>query len=65
MEDKQGYLILTRTPGKSIIIDDVVEIVVLDVVSKQVRLGIKAPRNVQVHRYEIWERIKAEVGGNR
>lgn len=54
-------LVLTRKVNQSIIIADgteVVEVVVLDVRGEQVRLGIKASRNVAVHRKEIYEQIQ-------
>lgn len=53
-------LVLTRKVNQSIIIGDDVEIVVLEVRGEQVRIGIKAPKNVGVHRKEIYEQIKEE-----
>ncbi|MBL8047047.1 MAG: carbon storage regulator CsrA [Chthonomonas sp.] len=53
-------LVLTRKLGQSIIINDEIEIVVLEVRGEQVRIGIKAPRNVPVHRKEIFEQIHEE-----
>lgn len=53
-------LVLTRKLGQSIVINDEIEIVVLEVRGEQVRLGIKAPRNVPVHRKEIFEQIHEE-----
>lgn len=55
-------LILTRRLGESITIGEVAEIVItpLDIRNGQVRLGIKAPKDIPVHRQEIYERIKAE-----
>ena len=53
-------LVLTRKVNQSIIIGDGIEVVVLEVRGEQVRLGIKAPRNVEVHRKEIFEQIHAE-----
>ena len=52
-------LILTRTPGKSIMIGDTadIQITILNVSGKQVRLGIQAPRDLPVHREEIYLRI--------
>lgn len=50
-------LVLTRKLGQSIVIGDEVEVVVLEVRGEQVRIGIKAPRNVTVHRKEIYEQI--------
>ena len=53
-------LVLTRKVHQSIIIGDEVEVVVLEVRGEQVRLGIRAPKNVSVHRKEIYEQIRDE-----
>ena len=53
-------LVLTRKVNQSIIISDNVEVVVLEVRGEQVRLGIRAPKDVTVHRKEIYEQISAE-----
>ena len=53
-------LILTRRINETIVIGDDVEVTVLDVKGNQVRLGVKAPRSVQVHREEIYQRIQKE-----
>lgn len=55
-------LILTRRMGESLTIGDNVTVTVLSVKGSQVRLGIKAPREVAVHREEIYERIQREKG---
>jgi carbon storage regulator len=47
-------LILTRCPGDKIRIGDSIEIVVLDVVGQQVRLGIHAPREIAIDREELY-----------
>lgn len=60
-------LILTRRVGETVMIGDEVTITVLGVKGNQVRIGINAPKNVAVHREEIYERIKREqrtVTGN-
>ncbi len=53
-------LVLTRKVNQAIVIGDGIEVVVLEVRGEQVRLGIKAPRNVTVHRQEIFEQIQEE-----
>jgi carbon storage regulator len=53
-------LILTRRIGESIIINDDIVITVLGVRGLQVRLGIDAPRDITVHREEIYQRILEE-----
>ncbi len=53
-------LVLTRKVNQSIVIGDDIEVVVLEVRGEQIRLGIKAPRDVVVHRKEIYEQIQEE-----
>jgi carbon storage regulator len=52
-------LVLTRRAGESIVIGDDVHVVVLDVRGDTVRLGIDAPRSVQVHRAEVYAEVQA------
>jgi carbon storage regulator len=53
-------LILTRRVGETLIIGDDIKLTVLGVRGHQIRLGIDAPRDVTVHREEIYQRIVAE-----
>jgi carbon storage regulator len=56
-------LILTRRVGETVMIGDDVTVTVLGVKGNQVRIGVNAPREVAVHREEIFERIKREESG--
>lgn len=53
-------LVLSRQRDETIMIGDDIEITVVDIRGDKVRLGINAPRTVQVHRKEVYEAIKAE-----
>ena len=57
-------LILTRRIGETLIIGDNVKVTVLGVRGHQVRLGVDAPKDLSVHREEIYLRIKNEEMGN-
>jgi len=57
-------LVLTRRIGEDLMIGDDVTITVLGVKGNQVRIGIDAPKDVAVHRKEIWLKIQEE-GDNR
>lgn len=60
---ENAMLILTRRIGETLIIGDDVNITVLGVKGNQVRLGINAPKDVSVHREEIYLRIQQEKEG--
>ena len=53
-------LILTRRVGETLMIGDDVTVTVLGVKGNQVRIGVNAPKDVAVHREEIYERIRKE-----
>ena len=53
-------LILTRKQGESVAIGDDIQVTVVEIQGKQVKLGVKAPREVSVHRQEIYEKIQQE-----
>lgn len=56
-------LILTRKVGETIVIGDDIRVSVLSVQGNQVRVGVAAPRDVVVHREEIYDRIQSENKG--
>lgn len=53
-------LVLTRKKGQSLMIGHDIELSVIDIQGDQVRIGINAPKNVTIHRKEIFEEIKKE-----
>lgn len=53
-------LILTRRVNESLVVGDQVTVTVVAVKGNQVRIGIKAPKDVQVHREEVYDRIQQE-----
>ncbi|NBI41567.1 carbon storage regulator CsrA [[Haemophilus] felis] len=54
-------LILTRKVGESLLIGDDISVTVLSVRGNQVKIGINAPKDVSVHREEIYQRIKQHI----
>lgn len=57
-------LILTRRVGETLMVGDEVTVTVLGVKGNQVRIGVNAPKEVAVHREEIYQRIQREKEGN-
>ena len=60
IEGSQKMLVLSRQKDESIMIGDDVEIVIVNVRGDKVRLGITAPKNITVHRREVYEAIQRE-----
>ncbi|WP_028471132.1 carbon storage regulator CsrA [Neptunomonas japonica] len=56
-------LILTRRVGETLMVGDEVTVTVLGVKGNQVRIGVNAPKDVAVHREEIYDRIQREKDG--
>ncbi|MDG2915653.1 carbon storage regulator CsrA [Bisgaard Taxon 10/6] len=57
-------LILTRKAGETVLIGDDISITILNIRGNQVKIGIEAPKDVTVHREEIYERIKLAAEDN-
>ena len=61
-------LVLTRRVGQNLVINDNIEVFVLGVKGNQVKFGVNAPKDVPVHREEIYRKIqekKGEINGNK
>lgn len=57
-------LVLSRKKNESIIINDDITIVVVEIRGDKVRLGVEAPKEVPVHRNEVYEAIRRNQGGS-
>jgi len=55
-----AMLVLSRKRGEKIIIGDQIVVTVLEIQGNKVRLGIEAPDEVEIHRYEVWVEIQEE-----
>ena len=53
-------LILTRKKGESIVIDDNIQVTIIESSDGKIKLGIEAPKNIDIHRKEVHEAIKEE-----
>ena len=56
-------LVLSRKKNESIIINDNIRIVVVEIQGDKIRLGIEAPKDIPVHRQEVYEAIKGKENG--
>jgi len=57
-------LVLSRKKNESIVINDDITIVVVEIRGDKVRLGVEAPKEVPVHRHEVWEAIQRNVANS-
>lgn len=57
-------LVLSRKKNERIVIDNQIVITVVDIRGDKVRLGIEAPRDVDIHRSEVYEAIRESEGGD-
>lgn len=56
-------LVLTRRIGETIVVGDNVQVTILGLNGNQIRVGVNAPKDIPIHRQEIYERIQKEKGG--
>lgn len=54
-------LVLSRKPGESITIDENIVVTIVEIRGDKVRLGIEAPKDVKVHRQEVFEALQREI----
>ena len=57
-------LVLSRQRDETIMIGDQIRITIVEVRGDKVRIGIEAPKDVSVHRQEVYDAIKREIGGS-
>lgn len=57
-------LILTRRVGETLIVGDDISVTILGIKGNQIRIGINAPKDISVHREEIYQRIQAQKNHN-
>ena len=60
-QKERAMLVLSRKPKESILINDNVVVTVLSIQGDRVRLGIEAPREIPVHRQEVYEAIRTDL----
>lgn len=58
-------LILTRRIGETLKIGDNIEVTILSLKGNQIRIGVNAPKDVEVHRSEVYDRIQKERGNTK
>ncbi len=58
-------LILTRKENESLFIGDDIEVTVLAIKGNQIRIGIKAPKDIDVHREEVYRRIESQNSSSK
>ena len=63
--DATGMLYLTRKVGESIVINDDIELTVVEIRGKSIKLGLTFPTDVTVYRREVYDRIQAEKDGGQ